>query len=109
MKRIQLIVTIVLLAALSIDAKCYFVVDSIDKSPVAGATVIGQSGVIKGLTDSRGCICVSDSELPVSIRCVGYEPVVTSTTNDTISLAVSAYRLDEVVVSPAGCAVNRVL
>lgn len=85
------------------------VVDDSDKGAVAGATVIGNSGIIIGMTDSEGKITVPERELPVTVRCMGYEPLATSADNTTIGLKPSAYRLNEVVVDPAERPIKRVI
>lgn len=85
------------------------VVDDSDKGAVAGATVIGNSGIIIGMTDSEGKIAVPEREFPVIVRCMGYEPLATSADNTTVSLTPSAYRLNEVVVDPAERPIKRVI
>ncbi len=85
------------------------VVDKSDDSPVIGATVIDKYGIILGVTDDTGRISVkSGQNFPITIRCIGYEPV-TTTANDTVRLNVSSYQLSEVVVTPADRPIKRVL
>lgn len=91
-------------------ACAYTVVDSGDKSPVVGATVIGKSGIILGLTDNDGRIAVSNPrDLPITVRCLGYDQVEYAGTNDTIALTPADYHLKEVVVSPAERPITRVV
>lgn len=110
MKKIWVsLVAVVLTVVLPADARQYVVLDSLDRSPVAGATVIDNAGIIKGLSDAEGRIVVGESELPVSIRCIGYEPVVTDDTADTIFLTTTAYQLNVIVVSSGERPIKRVL
>lgn len=98
-----------LMTVLSASAKRYVVIDNSDGSPIVGATVIGNSGIIKGLTDNNGMIAVSSEELPITVRCIGFEPVVVSSLSDTIGMEAMTYMLGEVVASPADRPVKRVL
>ncbi|MDE6654843.1 MAG: hypothetical protein K2K37_10710, partial [Muribaculaceae bacterium] len=75
---------------------------------VIGATVFGNSGVIKGLTGNDGKIIVEATELPVVIQCIGYEQTIVSSTDDTIKLSPRAYELKE-VETPADRPIKRVL
>lgn len=109
MKRISLILALIVAVVAGLGAKTYTVVDSRDKAPIIGATVIGHSGIIKGLTDNDGRISVSDDDMPITIRCIGYDPIVASPSNDTISMVSAAYDLNEVVVTPADRPIKRVI
>lgn len=81
----KLLLAITILAVtLPAPAKQYVVIDSADRSPIIGATVIGNSGIIEGLTDNDGRITIGENELPITIRCIGYEPI-SSAGNDTIA------------------------
>lgn len=91
-------------------AYSYTVVDGGDNSPVVGATVIGKSGIILGQTDNNGHIVVSNrADLPITIRCLGYEQEEYSGASDTIALIPADYQLSEVVVSPAERPITRVV
>lgn len=109
MKRVILFIYIALLIALPIAAKRLTIIDDSDKSPIVGATIIGKTGIIKGLTDNDGCINIKASELPITIRCIGYEPIVTAELNDTIQLIATAFQLNEVVVTPIDRPIKRVI
>ncbi len=97
------------LAALSADAgRRVQVLDGTDGAPLAGATVIDKSGVILGITDGDGLITVaSESSFPVTVRCVGYEPVESS--GDVVRMEVAALPLNELVVSLGDRPIKRVL
>lgn len=95
-------------AMLPASAKQYVVIDAADKSPIIGATVIGNSGIIEGLTDNDGRITISDNELPITVRCIGYEPIPSSG-NDTIAMEAAAYQLKEVVITPIDRPIKRVV
>lgn len=105
--------TIILLTAIlsiAMAAKAFVVVDEGDKSPVIGATVIGKSGIILGQTDNYGHISIANrGELPITIRCMGYEQLEYSGLGDTIALTPAQYQLGEVVVSPAERPITRVI
>lgn len=110
MKRLYLLLICLTALSATVDGKTYVVIDSTDNSPVIGATVIGKSGIITGLTDSDGRITVeSERELPITVRCVGYDPQVVSGLNDTIFMAPTSYQLKEVVVMPVDRPVTRVI
>lgn len=110
MKRIQVLA--ILLCALFYVATAsirVIVVDEYDNSPIIGATVIGKSGMILGITDEKGLISVSSMHnFPITIRYIGYSPVTTAET-DTVKLNVSAYQLNEVTINPAHRPIKRVL
>ena len=109
MKNLILLMAVVLMVLLPIEAKEYIVIDSSDQSPIIGATIIGSSGVIKGLTDNTGRINVDEQELPLTIRCIGFEPKLASGYNDTIALEVVPYQLNEVVITPIDRPIKRVV
>lgn len=89
-------------------ARSVRVVDNVDGAPVVGATVIDRSGVILGISDGDGLIRVeNESSFPITVRCVGYGPVTSS--EDTIRLEVTAFQLDEVVITPIDRPIKRVL
>lgn len=96
-------------AILPLNARQLAVIDSADKSPIIGATVIDSSGIIKGLTDNEGRITITDTDLPITIRCIGYEPASTSGVNDTVALCAASYQLNEVVVTPIDRPIKRVI
>lgn len=101
-----------LVAMLSVAAvaKAFVVVDEGDKSPVIGATVIGKSGLILGQTDVNGHISVTNhSDLPITVRCMGYEQLEFSGQSDTVLLVPADYQLSEVVVSPVERPITRVV
>lgn len=85
------------------------IVDDSDKGPIAGATVIGNTGIIIGMTDSDGKITVTESDFPVTVKCIGYDPLTTLARNSPISLKPSVYQLHEVVVDPTERPIKRVI
>lgn len=102
---------IMMVTAVCVMADRYvYVIDDSDNSSVSGATVIGKSGVILGVTDDDGRIEVKDSkDFPVTVRCIGYEPVALSSENDTVMLRPSAYQLGEVLITPVDRPIRRVV
>lgn len=109
MKRIALALASIVAIASVMGARTYTVIDSIDRVPIIGATVIGHSGIIMGLTDNDGRISIGDNDVPITVRCIGYEPIVDSPSNDTISMVPAAYELNEVVVTPVDRPIRRVV
>ncbi|MDE6310484.1 MAG: carboxypeptidase-like regulatory domain-containing protein [Muribaculaceae bacterium] len=103
------ILPLLMLMALCCAAKSVTVVDATDKAPLEMATVIGRSGMIIGVTDSRGTIQVNDNELPVTIHCLGYETTKSEAENDTVQVAPAVYGLNEVVISAAERPIIRVV
>ncbi len=104
-----LLTLIALIAVWNVNAGVpVMVVDDSDKSAVAGATVIGNSGIIIGQTDNKGEITVPEREFPVIVRCMGYEPLSTPADNSKVFLRPSTYHLHEVVVDPAERPIKRV-
>lgn len=108
MKKIMLLV--VFWVALMAKGGEMLVIDTSDKTPLAGATVIAGNGMILGLTDGDGFIAVDPcKDFPLSVRCVGYEPVDVTEAVETIALTPVAYELGEVVVTPVDRPVKRVI
>lgn len=101
---------LILLLFVGIVAEAYTVVDAGDGSPVAGATAISRTGIILGQSDGAGRISVANlADLPITIRCVGYEQAEFDGRGDTIALAPAEYELGEVVVSPADRPIARIV
>lgn len=77
------------------------VVDSSDMSPVEGATVISNNGLILGITDKMGKIAVNPKkDFPIEIRNLGFESVTISQPSDTVALIPATYSLSEITVKP---------
>ena len=85
------------------------VVDSSDRAPVAGASVISSSGLIVGFTDAAGTIKAGERDYPLSVRCLGYEAATVSAPCDTVYMQDATFSLPEVVVSTEGRPITRVL
>lgn len=109
MKRVSLALGLIVAVASIVCGRTYTVIDSLDGAPIIGATVIGHSGIIKGVTDNDGRISINDNDVPITIRSLGYDPIVASPSNDTINMVSAAYDLKEVVVTPADRPIKRVL
>ncbi len=109
-KHIFLSVLAALFATVCVQASQIVVVDSADGSPLSGAAVISNRGVIKGLTDDDGAIgSLSSDDYPVSVRLIGYRDSVFTAVSDTMALVVDDFRLPEVTVSTAARPVTRML
>jgi len=85
-------------------------IDCGDNAPVAGATVIDKSGMILGMTDENGKIAIAnDDAFPISVSCIGYEPLSVAEYKESVVLAPFSYQLNEIVVTPAEKPVIRVV
>lgn len=106
----QIVLIVMILVGCCAYADNMTVVDDADNSPVGGATVIGSSGMILGRTDSYGRIQISDSrDFPVTVRCIGYEPLSIMELADTARLVPASYELGELVVTPVDRPIMRVV
>ncbi len=110
MKRAFIISVIFILTAFSANLNARIrVVDSGDNNPIAGATIIGKSGIIVGLTDKNGYIGVEEQELPATIRSIGYEANIATHVDETVKLAPAVYTLSDVIVDAESRPVKRVI
>lgn len=86
------------------------IIDGQEHSPIQGATVIGKSGLIIGITDSNGRLASPEaSQYPLSIRNIGYEPTILSEYTDTVRMSPAVYSLNEVVVNSDERPIQRVV
>ncbi|MDE6301132.1 MAG: carboxypeptidase-like regulatory domain-containing protein [Muribaculaceae bacterium] len=86
------------------------VVDAEDSQPIPYATIFSQTGTIIGLTDDNGAITIDDnSRFPVTIKCMGYEPLQCAAGTCSAAMTRCAYPLEEVVVSPADRPVTHII
>lgn len=75
------------------------IVDSDSSTPIEGASVISERGMIIGITDKNGSITVaSDKDFPLEIRSVGFEPTRIPELRDTVFIDRTTYALPEVTV-----------
>ena len=107
MKRSLLILLNILLSLSAMAGRIVIADRSADNQPVAGASVISSRGIILGATDAGGGIDVAESDFPLSIRCMGYEPLTAGTIADTIFLTTATYTLAELEVTPTDRPVTR--
>ena len=101
MKRILFLTISILLFFASADAQKR-VIDAVDHSPVAAASIFDATGNMVGFTWSDGVFSeVPESAYPITIRCMGYEMLVIEQPEDkTWEMTPMAYELDEVVIVP---------
>ena len=86
------------------------IVDESDGSPLSGATVIGKSGLIIGITDESGRINdPGQLQFPLAIRNIGYEPLSVVSFSDTVRLVPAIYSLNEIVVKPGEHPIKRIV
>lgn len=99
------------LSAFTINANIKVtVVDDEDSSVLPYATVFGKSGIIVGLTNDNGEIVIaSEKDFPIIIKCLGYEPLTLSQSEDTVRMQHSTVNLQEVVVTPVDRPVMRLV
>lgn len=107
MRRFVLYILVAL--SLSASARDIVVLDSIDSSPVTGATAFDSNGTIIGLSDAAGKLTgIPGSAFPLTLRCLGYASLATPAA-DTVRLAPVAYPLRELTVIPGGRPVTRLV
>ena len=101
MKRIYALIVGVLLFYIPADAQKR-VIDAVNHSPVAAASIFDAAGNMVGFTWSDGVFSeVPESAYPVTLRCMGYEQLVIERPEDkTWEMTPIAYELEEVVVVP---------
>lgn len=86
------------------------VIDENDHIPLPGTTVIGNSGLILGVTDESGNIPEpSANQYPLSIRSIGYESSFVPSFTDTVRLTPALYTLNEVVVNSNERPIKRIV
>ena len=71
-----------------------------DRQPLAGAPLMTANGTIKGLTDERGAIELTEADLPATVRYMGYDDATLTAAADTVFLSPRAFELSEMVVQP---------
>ena len=77
------------------------VVDDETSEPLPASTVFSRSGIIIGLTDADGGIKIaSDNDFPVTVRCMGYEPMVCDSGIEVVRMKAELFGLQELVVVP---------
>ena len=101
MKRILFLMISILLFCVSADAQKR-VIDAVDHSPIAAASIFDATGNMVGFTWSDGLFSeVQESAYPITVRCMGYEMlVIERPENKTWEMTPMAYELEEVVVVP---------
>jgi len=86
------------------------VFDADDQSPIAAATVFGKGGNIIGMTDKDGIISgFADSDMPLTVRSLGYEPLTVSEISDKIYMTPDNYELGEFIVTPQDRPILRII
>lgn len=101
MKNLKAGIALLLLSNFTLSAKSVVVLDGSDSTPVEGATVISDRGMILGITDVKGIIKVDpDKDFPLVIRSVGFQPTTIRQSSDTIKLQPATYELSEIQISP---------
>lgn len=86
------------------------VLDAGDNSPIAAATVFGKGGNIIGMTDKDGAISgISDSDMPLTVRCLGYEPLTISEISGPHFMTPGNFELGEFIVTPQDRPILRIV
>ena len=101
MKRTLFLIISILLFFASADAQKR-VIDAVDHSPVAAASIFDATGNMGGFTWSDGEFSeVPESAYPITVRCMGYEMLVIERPEDkTWEMTPMTYELEEVVIVP---------
>ena len=85
-------------------------IDTTDRTPIAGASVIAKNGLIIGITDKNGSISITQTDYPLSLRSLGYEPMqILEADGDSIFMNPASYALSEIVVTPTDRPITRVV
>ncbi|MEE0871612.1 MAG: hypothetical protein U0L52_09635 [Bacteroidaceae bacterium] len=100
MKR-HLIIIICLLLSVSAYAQ-QRVIDATDSIPVSVASIFDFDGNVVGYTMDDGTFSeIPETAYPITIRCLGYEPLVIAEPKDTVwQMKQSSYDMPELVVVP---------
>lgn len=90
----------ILLVSFSVFSSNYVILkDKSNNTPVEGATIISDRGLILGITDQNGAIKVDiEKDFPLTVRCIGFESLTVQKVTDTIALEPATYELSEVTV-----------
>ena len=101
MKRVLFLVISILLFCVSADAQKR-VIDAVDHSPVAAASIFDATGNMVGFTWSDGEFSeIPESAYPITVRCMGYEMLIIERPEDkTWEMTPMAYELEEVLIVP---------
>ena len=101
MKRFYILSVIVLLSCVSVKAQ-QRVIDAVNNSPVAVASILDAAGNMVGFTFSDGTFSeIPETVYPITLRCLGYEQLVIDCPEEkTWEMIPVAYELDEVVIVP---------
>ena len=101
MKRILFLIISILLFFVPVDAQ-QRVIDAVNHSPVAAASIFDATGNMVGFTWSDGEFSeIPESAYPITVRCMGYEMLVIERPEDkTWEMTPMAYELEEVVIVP---------
>lgn len=108
MRRV-IIILLTLSALFSFAQNNVLIRDIDDKDPIPGAYVISANGLILGATDNEGKIKVQKRDFPISVRCLGYDPLTVDSYADSINLKAASYILPEAVISTKERPITRVL
>ena len=100
MKRIILLI-LSALALVNIANAQQRVVDVMDNSPIASATIFDTSGSVVGITSTDGDFSeVPASAYPITIRCIGFEQLeIDSLENKVWQMVPIMYELEDAVIS----------
>lgn len=76
---------------------------------VGGVTVIANNGIILGCTDSQGRINLNQSDFPINISSIGYQPMIARIPCDTIELIPATYSLPEIEIGCEARPITRIV
>ncbi|MGM9846006.1 MAG: hypothetical protein ACI30K_07255 [Muribaculaceae bacterium] len=103
MKAIRAIIVVMAMIALSASSAAArtVVTDAADGEPLVSASVFSNSGAVLALTDGVGVFDEIDARhYPLTIKCLGYEPVMVAEPVAEVAMQARAYELPEVVYNP---------
>lgn len=92
-------------------ARDVVVVDSVNRSPLPGASIFDRQGNSIGISNSKGRTpYIADESYPITVRYLGFkERIVTATNDDTVALQEIVSELPEVVIESRSHKVMHIL
>ena len=96
---------IIVMICLSLSVSAYSqqrVIDATDSIPVSAASIFDFDGNVVGYTMADGIFSeIPETAYPITIRCLGYEPLVIAEPKDTVwQMAQCFYDMPELVIVP---------
>ena len=96
---LRALICLIILSTSSIYAQNSIVVDELDCTAIAAATVFDAGGKILGITGLDGTITgIPSNGYPLTVKSMGYEPQIVPAASDSIKMIAQPFDLDELIV-----------